>query len=201
MTSMRRLGMYYADIWHYWRSNRFWCLLCLLLVAETLVYACLNAQPTDAYADYLAQTQPRYSGLFPFIFTENLKALLMTVLVGLIPFGLGTFAAAYFTMEGLASAVKVLLLRMGGRELFFCTLPHGLFEGAALILALMLSGLLSKAVTAAFLRLFRRRPVLSQLKGDVRCIGSALIFILIPLILLAAAIETWITPHIIRLIL
>lgn len=192
---------YYAGIWQYLKANRWWCLASFLLLAELLLYACLNSQSSAAYQSYVEETQPAYSGLFSFIFIENAKASLVCIFSGFILFGIGTVLNVYLTVDSLVSTAKNLMLTITGRDLFLCILPHGLIEGTALIFAVTLSVLLSKAITSALIRAVRQQPVLSELKTDLHHIFGAYFLLILPFLFLSAVIETFFSPYIVQYLL
>lgn len=129
---------------------------------------------------------------FPLIWGHNLLAIVVILLLGLFSFGvLG--ALAYLMNMGLVGAVLALIKITGGSPWkvgVFGILPHGLFELPALILA-------SAAILYIGIMLVTPRPqrtlgeVLIEVIADWMKVGIGLV---LPLLTLAAVIETWVTP-------
>jgi uncharacterized membrane protein SpoIIM required for sporulation len=129
---------------------------------------------------------------FPLIWGHNLQAIIVILLLGLFSFGvLG--ALVYLLNMGIIGAVLSLIRAVGGSPLkvsVFGILPHGIFEIPALILA-------SSAILYIGIVLVTPRPqrtlgeVLIEAIADWTKIGLGLV---LPLLTLAAIIETWITP-------
>ena len=129
---------------------------------------------------------------FPTIWGHNLRAIVVILLMGLFSFGvLGTLV--YLLNMGIIGAVLALIRVMGGSPLIvsvFGILPHGVFEIPALILA-------SAAILHIGIMLVTPRPqrtlgeVLIEAIADWAKIGIGLV---LPLLTIAAIIETWITP-------
>ena len=129
---------------------------------------------------------------FPLIWGHNVQAIMVILLLGLFSFGvLG--ALAYLMNMGLIGAVLALIGTLGGSPLkvgIYGILPHGIFELPALILA-------SAAILHIGIVLVTPRPqqtlgeVMIEVIADWMKIGIGLV---LPLLTLAAIIETWITP-------
>jgi uncharacterized membrane protein SpoIIM required for sporulation/ABC-type transport system involved in multi-copper enzyme maturation permease subunit len=129
---------------------------------------------------------------FPMIWGHNIQAITVIFLLGLFSFGvLG--ALAYLMNMGLIGAVLALIGMLGGSPLkvgIYGILPHGIFEIPALILA-------SAAILHIGIVLVTPRPqqtlgeVMIEVIADWMKIGIGLV---LPLLTLAAVIETWITP-------
>ena len=167
------------------------------MTADMLLYACLHAQPSAAYQAYVAETLPAYSGMFGFVFVENAISALTLILCGLIPFGIGVLPVVCFTLNGLVSTAKGLLTTVSGKELLVCTLPHGALEGAALLMTIMLSCLLSRAITLALVKAAKRQPFFRELKAELHHIGAFVLLLVIPLLFCGAIIETQISRYLI----
>lgn len=183
----------------YFSKHRKWCGLTALILIEFSVFAMLNVPANDQYRQYVAATQSEYHSLFSFIFFENLKSSLGIVLLGTIPFGVGTLFITYVTLAGLVSTFKFILPEVGGWKLLVCTLPHGIFEIAAICVSVLLSVLWCRAITAAIIRLVRRRAVFVPLREDCVAILKSVVSIQIPLLLVAALMEStvssWLTSR------
>jgi uncharacterized membrane protein SpoIIM required for sporulation len=129
---------------------------------------------------------------FPAIWGHNLQAILVILLLGLFSFGvLG--ALVYLLNMGIIGGVLALIRAMGASPLkvgIYGILPHGLFEIPALVLA-------SAAILYIGVALVTPRSqrtlgeVLIEAIADWIKIGLGLV---LPLLTIAAIIETWITP-------
>ncbi len=129
---------------------------------------------------------------FPTIWGHNLQAIVVILLLGLFSFGvLG--ALVYLLNMGIIGAVLALIQAMGASPLkvgVFGILPHGIFEIPALILA-------SAAILYVGVLLVTPRSqrtlgeVLIEAIADWTKIGVGLV---LPLLTIAAIIETWVTP-------
>jgi uncharacterized membrane protein SpoIIM required for sporulation/ABC-type transport system involved in multi-copper enzyme maturation permease subunit len=129
---------------------------------------------------------------FPTIWGHNLRAIVVILILGLFSFGvLGTLV--YLLNMGIIGAVLALIRAMGGSPLIvsvFGILPHGVFEIPALILA-------SAAILHIGIMLVTPLPqrslgeVLIEAIADWVKIGIGLV---LPLLTIAAIIETWVTP-------
>ena len=127
------------------------------------------------------------------LFFNNITASLLSMLYGLIPFlplsalALGTNAlmlgafAAIYQQQGIGLGVYVLGV-----------LPHGIFELSALILSCALGLLICRTGTERIDTPFFRRLL--------DCIRVFLTFS-VPLLLVAALIETYVTPALLNLVL
>lgn len=133
---------------------------------------------------------------FPLIWGHNLQAVLIIFLLGLVSFGvLG--AVIYLLNMGIVGAALALVGIMGQDPLrvgLAGILPHGIFELPALILA-------SAALIYVGARLVTPHTqktlgeVLIESLADWMKVG---IGVALPLLTIAAAIETWVTPLVLR---
>lgn len=129
---------------------------------------------------------------FPTIWGHNLRAIVVILLLGLFSFSvLGV--SVYLLNMGIIGAVLALIRAMGGSPLkvgVYGILPHGVFEIPALILA-------SAAILYIGIMLVTPRPqrtlgeVLIEAIADWTKIGIGLV---LPLLTIAAIVETWVTP-------
>jgi uncharacterized membrane protein SpoIIM required for sporulation len=136
---------------------------------------------------------PLVSGFsFTMIWGHNLQAIVVILLLGLFSFGvLG--AMVYLLNMGIIGVVLSLIGVMGGSPLkmgIYGILPHGIFEIPALILS-------SAAILYIGIALVTPRSqltlgeVLIEAIADWMKIGFGLV---LPLLTIAAVIETWVTP-------
>ena len=136
------------------------------------------------------------------LFFNNITASLLSMLYGLIPFlplsalALGTNAlmlgafAAIYQQQGIGLGVYVLGV-----------LPHGIFELSALILSCALGLLICRTGTERILKKSDTPFFHQRIRRRVLdCIRVFLTFS-VPLLLVAALIETYVTPALLNLVL
>jgi uncharacterized membrane protein SpoIIM required for sporulation/ABC-type transport system involved in multi-copper enzyme maturation permease subunit len=130
---------------------------------------------------------------FQYIFGNNVRAVGVILLLGLVSFGvLGIIV--YIGNIGLIGAVLALVKLFGysiGQVVLAGILPHGIFEIPAIILS-------SAAVLHVGIMLVT--PMAHRTLGEVLLESLAdwtkiMVGIVIPLLVIAAAIETWVTPY------
>lgn len=190
----------YTDAFGYLKRKWLCCLIVLVVIIELLVFALLNTAADGHYEQYLAETVGQYSGKFAFIFLENLQSMLIMILMGTIPAFLGIFFVSNQTISGLVATGKWILPDVGVTRLLISILPHGIFEIPAICFTILLSALWSRTVTIAIIRLIRRKPVITSFREDVAGILKSIVFILLPLVLIAAVIEATLTRWIVGML-
>lgn len=131
------------------------------------------------------------------LFFNNLRAMVLSAAYGFIPFvyfpafSLGVngillgMMAAYYTHRGYS-----LLIYMAG------ILPHGIFELPALVLSLACGLYLCRSITQYVRK--NEKGVMRPLVADM---ARLFLLILAPLLLLAAAVEAYITPAILSVLM
>ena len=175
--------------------------LAVLGFAAGMLFPDAAQQLLDRFAAQLEQlglsSNVPQSQMMATLFFNNVTASLLAMLYGLIPFvplsalALGTNAlmlgafAAIYQQQGIGLGVYVLGV-----------LPHGIFELSALILSCALGLLICRTGTERILKksdtpFFRR---------VLDCIRVFLTFS-VPLLLVAALIETYVTPALLNLVL
>ena len=116
-------------------------------------------------------------GFLPFVFLPVLSIITNAVLVGAM--------AAYYTISGLPL------------PLFFAgILPHGIFEIPALLLAVSMGVALCRNIIRLITRSARAVPMVEFLTGLLQ----TMLLLIFPLILLAAAVESFITPALLQIL-
>lgn len=131
----------------------------------------------------------------PLLFLNNLRACLVSVLLGFIPF---FFVSAFSAVvnAGLIGAMLSAYAANGYSVLqlvVFGLLPHGIFELPAIILSLAMGISLCLTMCRAVVRLDG-----SLIVPRLKELARVFIINIIPLLLLAAAAETWLTPALLR---
>ncbi|MCQ2550685.1 MAG: stage II sporulation protein M [Clostridia bacterium] len=132
------------------------------------------------------------ASLLKAIFLNNLKASTMAVTIGIVPFIFipGFNIASNGAVTGAAIMKASTSLGVGpGHLLIFGILPHGIFEIPALVIAASLGIILCREVTRGLLRKPHKR-LNELLEEEARCF----ILMVVPLLILAAVVETYITP-------
>jgi len=129
---------------------------------------------------------------FLYIFGHNLRAVVVIFLAGLFSFGtLGTLL--YFLNLAVVGAVLSLIDLAGGsiwKVALFGIVPHGVFEIPALVLS---------AASVLYLALMLVTPRSNRSLGEsaIETLAECtrlFVGVIVPLFLLAAAVETWVTP-------
>lgn len=185
----------------FWNTAAAFGVLTLLGFAVSLIKPELAQGVLDRFTVQIEQlgltNDVPQSQMMATLFFNNVIASLLSMLYGLIPFlplsalALGTNAlmlgafAAIYQQQGIGLGVYVLGV-----------LPHGIFELSALILSCALGLLICRTGTERILKksdtpFFRR---------VLDCIRVFLTFS-VPLLLVAALIETYVTPALLNLVL
>ena len=116
-------------------------------------------------------------GFLPFVFLPVLSIITNPVLVGAM--------AAYYTISGLPLT------------LFFAgILPHGIFEIPALLLAVSMGVALCRNIIRLITRSAMAVPMVEFLTGLLQ----TMLLLIFPLILLAAAVDSFITPALLQIL-
>ena len=141
----------------------------------------------SAYLQHLFQGMDLTDGagnLSPLLLlANNLRACAVTMLYGLIPF---------VRLPALALGVNAVLLGTDTTMLLYAAslLPHGIFELPALILAFSMGLYICGHLT----RRCRRDPAALPLGACLGLAARLLVFLLLPLLILAALTEAYVTP-------
>lgn len=129
---------------------------------------------------------------------NNWFAMVFTILYGFLPFlFLPVLSAASNALVIGALAAFYRLNQISLAVFFAGIIPHGIFEIPALVLAVSLGFLLCRNVVRIILRSGRAVPMVDLLANILR----AMLFVIFPLLLIAALIECYITPGIMSLFL
>jgi len=194
---LRFLKEQYLEIWNYLRQNRWWCIVILIAIAEAIIYSVLNIEASDAYGTYAEAAMPAYSSLFAFILFENLKTAVKIVLVGIVPFCIFSFFITMSSIFGLVASFKLYCPALPPGAIAAASLPHAVVEVPAIIITILASFLLSKSVTFLLYWLIRRRPALTAFRKDLVHICRMVVFLIIPMILIAAVLEAFVTTRVV----
>ena len=128
------------------------------------------------------------------LFTNNLRAMLLGVLYGFIPF---------LSLPALALGVNAAILGMlasliDGQWLLLAAgiLPHGIFELPALFLSLAAGLCLCKNINV-----YIRKNEKGVMKPLLLNILRVVVLLVLPLLVIAAVMETYVTPALMQLFL
>ena len=116
-------------------------------------------------------------GFLPFIFLPVLTVVSNGLLIGAV--------AAFYTINGVSLA------------LFFAGIvPHGIFEIPALLLAVSMGVALCRNLIRMIIRSTKAMPMVEFLTGLLQ----TMLLLIFPLILVAAAVEAFLTPAILQML-
>lgn len=175
--------------------DAFFVLLVLFLGASLLF--------PKAASDYVTQLSAYFSdsGLlnagsrweeFALIFENNVQATILTVVYGFLPF-LFYPALTLGTNALILSALGVVSVGGGSVSLaayLAGILPHGVFEIPALLLSCAVGLCHCRLVTGLILK----RPAATSWRQQVISLSYVYVALVLPLLLVAALIETFLTP-------
>lgn len=147
---------------------------------------------TEEFVDALAESfaglmEKDHSVLWFYIFTNNLSVSLM-LLVFFFLFGIAPILALLSNGLTIGILVAYSISRIGLANVFLAIAPHGILEIPAFLIAAALSLYLSKKF---FLFLRKKR---SDFRQDLLFATKIMLFVVTPLLLIAAIIETFVTP-------
>ena len=202
---------FYQSEWHFFRTRLLkpFILVSLLFVVTTTVYWLIfSTRPDKAFAELLSifkatkllDAAPFTFKLFIGIFLSNLGKVVFTVALGLIPY----FFLPFLILLNNASMMGYLLIFLKWKKVniglaMASLLPHGILEIPVLLYGISLGLMLCFQLTR---RQRQEKPLLDikEMK-DVPTFDFSLTrvvkifaFIIAPLLLIAAAIEAFITP-------
>lgn len=173
--------------------------LIVLAFAAGLIFPAVPAQVLTLFRQQMADAgvvSESGSISVPALFWNNLRAMVLSVLYGFIPFiylpalSLGVNAllglfAAYFLNNGIS-----MLAYLGG------ILPHGIFELPALVISLACGIYLCSRINQ-YVRKNTRGIMAPTLKNIVRVLALTVL----PLLAVAAAVEAYVTPAVMQFFL
>ena len=167
--------------------------LIVLAFAVGLIFPAVPAQVLTLFSQQMADAgvvSESGSISVPALLWNNLRAMVLSVLYGFIPFiylpalSLGLFAA-YFLNNGIS-----MLAYLGG------ILPHGIFELPALVISLACGIYLCSRINQ-YVRKNTRDIMAPTLKNIVRVLALTVL----PLLAVAAAVEAYVTPAVMQFFL
>lgn len=175
------------------RSAIAFFILLLITIAANLLLPDLREQAIDQILSMMTgKDLTTSSGNLSFLalFVNNMQACIFTMLYGLIPY-LRLPAMALGINAALIGVLGASAIAQGKPLLFLVSIvPHGLFEVPALILAFAMGLYVCGQVT----RRCKKDKSAHSLLDCVVFISRFLFMVLVPLLLVAAMIEAWVTP-------
>jgi uncharacterized membrane protein SpoIIM required for sporulation len=131
---------------------------------------------------------------FEFILWNNLRAIFIISLLGIFSFGVLGVMAYLVNVVLIGGLLSVISLVGYSPGLVFVSgiLPHGIFE----IPALILSGATVLYIGAALVKPTPERTLGEVVIEAIADWAKIMVGLVVPMLIIAAAIETWITPKI-----
>jgi uncharacterized membrane protein SpoIIM required for sporulation len=179
-----------------------WIMLIIGIVSVAAGYAFIQFNQASIPEDVFSQVgsilpvgvdMPSLGGLsFSYILGHNLRAVVVIFLLGLFSFG--TLGALMYILNSAVIGVVLSLMGVMGlspwRVAVFGILPHGVFELTALILS---------SASILYIAIMLVTPRAQRSLGEVAIEAIAdwarvFLGLAVPLFIVAAAVETWITP-------
>ena len=207
---LKPISKIYKNIFSYFRRDRKFILLALFMIAVFIFFCAVRSEADiSQYLTVLETERPLYKNDFSFIFFENLKTSLATVLLGTVPCFMGAAFQLYLVTDMLASAFRYFLASVPSGTLIAGTLPHGIFEIPAILLSFLLSVIISKEITLCLLSTLSKESFDNTdsflfrqgFKETAIFVAESLVFVVIPLIFIGAFVESFVTGWIIEKII
>ena len=125
----------------------------------------------------------------PELFLHNARTVVSAALAGLVPF-VFLPAAILLLNGGLVGVVLSLYGKSAWKVLLLGILPHGIFEIPAIVLGCAMGLLLCRSVMDSL----RKKPDAQPLEKLFPALLRVFLCYCVPLLLAAAAMESWVTP-------
>lgn len=174
----------------------------ILLSAASAIYFSINMDSAESMVSSYAagveemMTEEGTPSFFGVVF-NNLFACAVTIGFGIVPFiflpilSLISNATLIGALIGLGSATGTLSpLKM----IFIGLLPHGLFELPAIFLSMAMGIYLCQTLTRKILRRSKEEKLMDVING----LAKTFVLVVIPLLIVASAVESTITPMLIN---
>lgn len=169
----------------------------LVILAATLFYQNNFTAAIDMYQTFVKSTGDAVSDsgdiLFSGILLNNIKATLIMTVLGFVPF-LFLTAISFFSNALILGAMNAIIISQNislTGMIVFGILPHGIFEIPAIIISMSMGFMICLSLTKRICEPSRNRgTVVPVLKKT----GLAYVLIVIPLLIIAAVIESNLTP-------
>jgi len=172
-----------------------WCLAAFAaagLLAGLLCPQEWAAAMQECFAEALQQGEllDEQGGIrMPELFLHNARTVVSAALAGLVPF-VFLPAAILLLNGGLVGVVLSLYGKSAWKVLLLGILPHGIFEIPAIVLGCAMGLLLCRSVMDSL----RKKPGAQPLEKLFPALLRVFLCYCVPLLLAAAAMESWVTP-------
>lgn len=196
---MRFLKRQYALCGQFFREKllrrALWCLAAFVAAGLLAGLLCPREQAAalqERFAEALQQEElmDAQGGIrMPELFLHNVRTVASSMLAGLVPF-LFLPAAILLLNGGLLGVVLTLYGKSAWKVLLLGILPHGILEIPAIVLGCAMGLLLCRSVMDSL----RRKPDAQPLEKLFPALFRVFLCYCVPLLLAAAAIESWVTP-------
>lgn len=197
--------------WEFYREQLFkthlWCLVAFLAVCgiSAAVLGLFADQARAIVESFMAEVQQ--SGLLDesgnisplALLGNNLQATLTAAVLGFVPF---VFLPVFSLVVngGVIGAVLALSGAMGvpaWQMILLGLLPHGIFEIPAILLGIAMGIYLCRQMNG----MVRKRPGTPRLEAILPQLVRVAVFGVLPLLTLAAVVETYVTPVLLGLVM
>ena len=159
-----------------------------------VVELCVFCLVTPASFDVSSVSTLEKSGIFFQIFFGNLNASLFLISLGVIPLFLGVLFGSCFMARRLFWVGGLFVEKFGAWRVLLCVLPHALLEIPAMVFSVILGVLLSRALMCGVFTKAGR----AELFSEVKQIAKDFLFLLLPLVLLGALLESAVSIRIVE---
>jgi stage II sporulation protein M len=203
LKGMKLLIRCYVSEWGFFKSklkSRFILIVALFLISTILFYFCFLQYPQGAnLVTKNLSTQYQYKGVISAegtvrslnLFLMNLKISVLIGISGIIPFLffpiLVILLWGYAFVDAGSKGISIFNL------FFFGILPHGIFELSAIFYSASIGTLIAFEISK---KIIRRHPTQANsfpIFNIVKEAARSYIFVIIPLLVLASLIESYIT--------
>ena len=206
----RNLFDWVARTWRYVFTEMKWTVLAMTVIAGVSVFlgAGLTASfPIQFSSGLLPDRLDSITQLFPItmagpvlgLFWQNLRVLLITLVLGILTFGILGITPVFTTLGISGYLIQILVNNGINNPLLIAAffVPHGIFEIPALIIS---------AAAVMHIGLKLATPHSGNTFGDTLLAALAnwlrvTVAVVAPLLLVAAVIEAWVTPRIVLWVL
>ena len=184
-----------------------WCMVAfvLLCLGGWLVFSRFAQQAQEVLEGFMASVQEsglldETGGISPLaLFGNNLQATLTAAAMGFVPFVfLPVFSLALnAVVVGAAVALSGIAGMAGWQMVQLGLLPHGIFEIPAIMLGVSMGLYLCRVMNGTL----RKRPGTPRIEAVLPRLAAVFLLGAVPLLVLAAVVETNITPLLLGLAL
>ena len=197
--------------WNFYKTcllkRHLWCTAAfvVLCAVSAAVLGMFSQQAEDIIESFLAEI--RQSGLLDeqgnistwMLLGNNLQATFTAVVMGLVPFAFLPVLSLVLNavVVGAAVALSGMAGMTGWQMVLLGLLPHGIFEIPAIMLGVSMGLYLCSVMNGTL----RRRPGTPRIEAVLPRLTAVFLFGAVPLLVLAAVVETTVTPLLLGLVL